>query len=178
MYPQSSQSSGQGQPRHSSYGGAEVAKSAEAASRGVSTNSGRNNGKQRERNRTRIASTSKGKEAERTGEVLNEKEKDGTRGFMGGMRRISLVGKHKRSKSAASLALVGESDATGSVGASGSDEPSLPDLPKEALMMMNLRGKLATAPMAIPTRRLPDQTFFFHRSSFNRLLHRDTAILT
>lgn len=40
------------------------------------------------------------------GEVQKEKEKerDGTHGFMGGMRRISLVGKHKRSKNAASLA--------------------------------------------------------------------------
>ncbi|KAF4580023.1 hypothetical protein EYR36_001843 [Pleurotus pulmonarius] len=137
MYPQSSQSSGQGQPRHASYGGAEVAKSAESASRGVSTSSGRNNGKQRERSRTRSVSRSKGKEAEQTGEVPKEKEKDGTRGFMGGMRRISLVGKHKRSKSAASLALVGESGATG---ASGSDEPSLPDLPKEALMMMSMHA--------------------------------------
>ena len=81
MYPQSSQSSGQGQPRHASYGGAEVAKSAEAASRGVSTSSGRNNGKQRERSRTRSASRSKGKEAEQTGEVPKEKEKDG--GVMG-----------------------------------------------------------------------------------------------
>ncbi|KAF9487661.1 hypothetical protein BDN71DRAFT_602744 [Pleurotus eryngii] len=128
----------------------------------------RNNRKQRERGvKLRSACGSKGKEAERVGEVgqkEKEKEKDGTCGFMGGMRQISAVGKHKRSKSAASMAFVGESGGASDVGTGRSDEPSLPDLPKEALMMTmskHAAGEVSDGNDG-DNRKTLDRTFCFH----------------
>jgi len=64
----------------------------------------------RERNRKRSFSRSRErpKDPEKEKTAGKEKAREGSRGFIGNVRKISLVGRHKRTKSNASPALVGE----------------------------------------------------------------------
>jgi len=79
----------------------------------------------RERNRKRSFSRSRErpKDPEKEKMAGKEKAREGSRGFIGNVRKISLVGRHKRTKSNASPALVGGGIRGMDTGADGSAVP-------------------------------------------------------
>ncbi|TFK35721.1 hypothetical protein BDQ12DRAFT_706594 [Crucibulum laeve] len=103
--------------RHAAYGGLGLGRAGRRAMGSVDDLSEREREKREreaaERDRKRSFSRSRSKDVfgEKPDVVEKGKEKeekDGSRGFMGSVRRISLVGRHKRTKSGVSLSNVGE----------------------------------------------------------------------
>ncbi|KAE9408086.1 hypothetical protein BT96DRAFT_21501 [Gymnopus androsaceus JB14] len=88
------------QPRHGSYGGIGLGRAPDARRSTEDFES--------RRNTPRSSSRSKSRDRRAEKESANRDESEGSRNFMGSVRRISFVGKHKRTKSGVSLSSVAE----------------------------------------------------------------------
>ncbi|KAF8992512.1 hypothetical protein BDQ17DRAFT_1332263 [Cyathus striatus] len=103
------------------------------------------------------------------GREEKEKEKDGSRGFMGSVRRISLVGRHKRTKSGVSL--------TGVVEDTPSPPPHPPRIPSRSGTLRSkdsrthLRSSIGSRPSADGHLTRPSTDAPFTRPSTDKSEH-------
>ncbi|RDB27691.1 hypothetical protein Hypma_003251 [Hypsizygus marmoreus] len=88
-------------------------------------------------------------------ERSDEKEKEGARGFMGSVRRISLVGRHKRTKSGVSLSNVAEGTFPVFHPHSHSHNPVPPTTPQKPHHHHRLHPPPSTSNAATPTPATP-----------------------
>lgn len=119
------------QMRHASYAGlglGRVGKGRESADDLVEEREG---DQKRSFSRSRSRDPKEREKDEKEKERDKDKEKEGYRGFMGSVRKISLVGRHKRTKSGVSLANVAEAINASLQSSSPEPRPPLPTANQE-----------------------------------------------